>query len=117
LGGPLDYCLSTNSPQRLPLTQVLRHPAAAFGHIFSDDGYAAGYYSYLWSEVFEQDAFRAFIEEGGPYNKKTAERYRKLIVSRGNTVDVAEAYRQFRGRDPSIVPYLEDKGFPTAGAS
>ena len=67
--------------------------------------------------MFEQDAFRAFIEEGGPYNKKTAERYRKLIVSRGNTVDVAEAYRQFRGRDPSIVPYLEAKGFPTAGAS
>ena len=101
----------------MPKEMVMRHPAAAFGHIFSDDGYAAGYYSYLWSEVFEQDAFRAFIEEGGPYNKKTAERYRKLIVSRGNTVDVAEAYRQFRGRDPSIVPYLEDKGFPTAGAS
>jgi peptidyl-dipeptidase Dcp len=101
----------------MPKEMVLRHPIMAFGHIFADDGYAAGYYSYLWSEVFDQDTWAAFNEEGGPYNHKTAERYRKLILSRGNTVDPAESYRAFRGRDPSVVPYLEDKGFPTAGAT
>ena len=101
----------------MPKEMVLRHPIMAFGHIFSDDGYAAGYYSYLWSEVFDQDAWAAFNEEGGPYNKKTADRYRLEILSRGNTRDVAEAYRAFRGRDPSVVPYLRDKGFPTDGAT
>jgi peptidyl-dipeptidase Dcp len=119
-GKPIDVAKFTEATLKeigMPKEMVLRHPVMAFGHIWSGDGYAAGYYSYLWSEVFEQDAFRAFVEEGGPYNKKTAERYRKLILSRGNTVDVAEAYRQFRGHDPSIVPYLEDKGFPTSGAT
>jgi peptidyl-dipeptidase Dcp len=119
-GKPMDVVAFTNKTLAelgMPREIVLRHPIMAFGHIWSGDGYAAGYYSYLWSEVFEQDAFRAFVEEGGPYNKKTAERYRRLIVSRGNTVDVAQSYREFRGRDPSIVPYLENKGFPTAGAT
>jgi len=88
-----------------------------FDHVFASDGYAAGYYSYLWSEVLAHDAYKAWIEEGGPYKKQTAKRYRDTILSRGNTLDAAEAYRNFRGRDPSIVPYLEYKGFPTTTAT
>jgi len=101
----------------MPREIVMRHRIPHFGHVFSGDGYSAGYYSYLWSEVLDHDAFQAFVEEGGPFNKKTADRYRLSILSRGNTRDCADAYREFRGRDPSIVPYLEYKGFPTTGAT
>jgi peptidyl-dipeptidase Dcp len=97
----------------MPKEIVMRHRIPHFGHVFSGDGYAAGYYSYLWSEVLDHDAYQAFVEEGGPYNKKTAKRYHDEILSRGNTVDPADAYRAFRGRDQSIVPYLQYKGFPT----
>lgn len=100
----------------MPKEIVMRHRIPQFGHVFSGDGYSAGYYSYLWSEVLDHDAFQAFVEEGGPYNKTTAKRYHDEILSRGNTVDPADAYRAFRGRDPSIVPYLQYKGFPTTNA-
>ena len=101
----------------MPKEIVMRHRIPHFGHIFSGDGYAAGYYSYLWSEVLDHDAYQAFVEEGGPYNRKTAKRYHDTILARGNTVDPADAYRAFRGRDQSIVPYLEYKGFPTTSAT
>jgi peptidyl-dipeptidase Dcp len=83
----------------MPHEIVMRHRTPQFGHVFSDDSYKAGYYSYLWSDVLAADAFEAFIEGGGPYDKAVAERLRKFIFSVGNTVDPAEAYRQFRGRD------------------
>ena len=98
----------------MPKEIVMRHRIPQFGHVFQSDGYAAGYYSYLWSEVLDHDAFQAFLEEGGPYNPKTAKRYHDTIVSVGNTVDPAEAYRNFRGRDPDPKAYFKYKGFPTA---
>ena len=64
-------------------------------HVFSSDGYSAGYYSYLWSDVLTADAYGAFVEGGGPYDRKVAERLRKYIFSVGNTIDPAEAYRSF----------------------
>ena len=99
----------------LPDEIVMRHRPTQFAHIFSSDGYAAGYYSYLQSEVLDHDAFEAFLEHGGPYDKAMAKRYHDDIVSVGNTIDAAQAYRNFRGRDPKIDGYLRAKGFPLPG--
>ena len=96
----------------MPKEIVMRHRIPQFGHIFSGDGYSAGYYSYLWSEVLDHDAFEAFGEEGGPFNPSAAKRYHDTILQVGNTVDPADAWRDFRGRDPDPAAYLRYKGFP-----
>ncbi len=95
----------------VPPQLVLRHRVPAFGHIFSGDGYAAAYYSYIWAEVLEADVFAAFEEAGDPFDAATAERLRTTIMSVGNTVDPAVAFRNFRGRDPSPDALLKSKGF------
>jgi peptidyl-dipeptidase Dcp len=77
------------------------------------DSYSAGYYSYLWADVITADAFGAFVEAGGPYDKKVAERPRKYIFSVGNTIDPAEAYRNFRGRDPKVEALMKKRGLPS----
>jgi peptidyl-dipeptidase Dcp len=96
----------------MPGELVMRHRTPQFLHVFSSDAYSAGYYSYLWSDVLTADAFGAFVEGGGPYDRKVAERLRKYIFSVGNTVDPAEAYREFRGRDPKIEALMKKRGFP-----
>ena len=96
-------------PEELPM----RHRTPQFQHIFAGDGYSAGYYSYLWSEVLDHDAFEAFTEASGPYDKTVAKRLHDKIMSVGNTIDPADQYRAFRGRDPDVKAYLRDKGFPT----
>lgn len=96
----------------MPKEMIMRHRIPHFGHLFSDDGYAAGYYSYLWSEVLDHDAYEAFTEAGGPYDKAVARRFREKIMEVGNTLDSGQAYRNFRGRDASIVPLLKSRGFP-----
>jgi peptidyl-dipeptidase Dcp len=101
----------------MPKEIVMRHRTPQFGHIFSDDGYAAGYYSYLWSAVLDEDAFEAFNEAGGPYDKAVAKRYHDTIVSIGNKVDPAQAYRNFRGRDPEVDALLRARGFLPAKAA
>ena len=95
----------------MPKEIVMRHRTPQFLHVFSSDGYSAGYYSYLWSDVITADAFGAFVEGKGPYDKAVAERLRKYIFSVGNTVDPAEAYRAFRGRDPKIDALMQKRGF------
>lgn len=95
----------------MPNEIVLRHRLPHFLHVFSSDSYSAGYYSYLWSDVITADAFGAFVEGGGPYDKKVAERLRKYIFSVGNTIDPAEGYRSFRGRDPKIEALMKKRGF------
>jgi len=96
-------------PRELPM----RHRTPQFQHVFASDGYSAGYYSYLWSEVIALDAFEAFTEAGGPYDKAVAKRLHDCVMSVGNTLDPAQQYRNFRGRDPDVKAYLRDKGFPT----
>ena len=96
----------------MPKQMVMRHRIPAFGHVFSGEGYAAGYYGYIWAEVLEHDAFEAFKEAGGPYDKAVAKRLRETVLSVGNTVDPAEAFRNFRGRDPKPDALLRYKGFP-----
>jgi peptidyl-dipeptidase Dcp len=104
-----DELAKLSMPAELPM----RHRTPQFGHIFAGDGYSAGYYSYLWSEVLDHDAFEAFEEAGGPYDKAVAKRLHDKIMSVGNTVDPSDQYRAFRGRDPDVKAYLRDKGFPT----
>ena len=98
----------------MPSELVMRHRTPQFGHVFASDGYSAGYYSYLWSDVLTADAFEAFVEGGGAYDKGVAERLRKFIFSVGNTVDPAAAYRSFRGRDPRVEALMRKRGFPVA---
>ncbi len=95
----------------MPKEIVMRHRTPQFGHIFSSDGYSAGYYSYLWSDVITADAFGAFTEAGGPYDKKVAQRLTQNVFSVGNTIDPADGYRKFRGRDPKIEALLIKRGF------
>ncbi len=96
----------------MPTELVMRHRTPQFGHVFSSDGYSAGYYSYLWSDVLTADAFGAFTEAKGPYDKAVAARLVKYIFSIGNTVDPAQAYRNFRGRDPDVDALMRKRGFP-----
>ena len=97
----------------MPREMVMRHRLPQFGHLFSSDAYSAGYYSYLWSETMDADTWAAFEETGNPFDKGTADRFRTYLLSTGNETDRAEAYRQFRGRDPDISALLEVRGFPT----
>ncbi|WP_247236467.1 M3 family metallopeptidase [Telluribacter sp. SYSU D00476] len=95
----------------MPNELVMRHRTPQFLHIFSSDSYSAGYYSYLWSDVLTADAFGAFTEAGGPYDKKVAERLRNHVFSIGNTIDPAEGYRTFRGRDAQVEALMRKRGF------
>jgi peptidyl-dipeptidase Dcp len=72
-------------------------------------GYAAGYYAYLWSAVLRDDAFYWFKDHGG-MTRENGTRFRDMVLSRGNTIEMADMYRAFRGRDPSIEPLLEERG-------
>ena len=95
----------------MPKEIVMRHRTPQFLHVFASDGYSAGYYSYLWSDVITADAFGAFTEGKGAYDRAVAERLRKFVFSVGNTVDPADAYRSFRGRDPKIDALMKKRGF------
>ncbi|MGY2132137.1 M3 family metallopeptidase [Hymenobacter sp. HD11105] len=100
----------------MPSEIVMRHRTPQFSHVFSSDGYSAGYYSYLWSVVIAADAYGAFTEAGGPYDKAVGKRLTQQIFSVGNTVDPAEAYRSFRGRDPKTEALMRERGFPVTEA-
>jgi peptidyl-dipeptidase Dcp len=108
---PARFEKDTLAELGMPHEIVMRHRTPQFMHVFSSDGYSAGYYSYLWADVITADAFGAFVEGGGPYDKKVAERLRKYIFSVGNTIDPAEAYRSFRGRDPKVEALMKKRGF------
>jgi peptidyl-dipeptidase Dcp len=97
----------------MPKEMVMRHRLPQFGHLFSSDAYSAGYYSYLWSETMDADTWEAFEATGNPYDRKIADGFRTYLLSTGNETDRAEAYRQFRGRDPDVEALLKRRGFPT----
>lgn len=98
----------------MPDELVMRHRTPHFQHVFAGDSYSAGYYSYLWSDVLTADAFEAFMEAGGPYDPDVAGRLREHILSVGNTLDQAETYRNFRGRDAEVDALMRKRGFPTS---
>jgi peptidyl-dipeptidase Dcp len=96
----------------MPKEIVMRHRTPHFSHVFAGDGYSAGYYSYLWSDTLTADAWEAFEEGGGAWDKAVAKRLRDHVFSIGNTVDPADGYRQFRGRDAGIDALMRKRGFP-----
>jgi peptidyl-dipeptidase Dcp len=96
----------------MPDEIVMRHRTPQFSHVFGSDGYSAGYYSYLWADTLTADAWEAFTEAGGPYDPVMAKRLREHVFSVGNTVDPADAYRAFRGRDAGIDALMRKRGFP-----
>jgi peptidyl-dipeptidase Dcp len=95
----------------MPREIVMRHRTPQFGHIFSGDGYSAGYYSYLWSDTLTADAWEAFSAGKGAWDRDMAKRLRDHVFSVGNTVDPADGYRAFRGRDPQIDALMRKRGF------
>jgi peptidyl-dipeptidase Dcp len=94
----------------MPKAITMRHRSPHFAHIFSGDGYSAGYYSYLWSEVLDADAFEAFTETGDPFNPTIAKRLHDHIYAAGGRQEPDQAYKAFRGRLPSTQALLRKKG-------
>lgn len=113
---PDSFERATLEAMHMPHEIVMRHRTPQFAHIFADDGYSAGYYSYLWSDVLSADAYSAFTEAGGPYDKAVAKRLVDHIFSVGGTVDEAEGYRAFRGRDPNSDALMRSRGFEIPGS-
>jgi peptidyl-dipeptidase Dcp len=95
----------------MPRELVMRHRTPQFLHVFSDDGYAARYYSYLWADVITADAYGAFEEGAGPYDERIADKLFENVLSAGNTVDPDKGYHNFRGRAPKIDALLKKRGF------
>ncbi len=94
----------------LPPEAGLNHRMPHFQHLFAGDGYAAGYYVYLWAEVLEADAWQAFVEAGDAFDADVAARLKAQIYSRGDSVEPGAAFRAFRGRDAGVEPMLRDRG-------
>lgn len=94
----------------MPETIVMRHATPHFGHVFSGDGYSAGYYSYMWSGVLDADAFQAFKEAGDSFDPAIADKLRHYIYSSGGSMDPEDAYVGFRGKLPSPDALLEKEG-------
>lgn len=116
--GPIDpaaYERQTLKALGMPREVVMRHRTPQFSHVFSGDGYSAGYYSYLWADTLVADAWEAFEEAGGPWDRATAARLLEHVLAVGNTVDPAESYRAFRGRDAGVEPLMRKRGFSAPG--
>ncbi|SJM31715.1 M3 family metallopeptidase [Mesorhizobium delmotii] len=107
---PLRFEAETLEKLNMPDTIAMRHRTPHFGHIFAGDGYSAGYYSYMWSEVLDADAFAAFEETGDPFNPALAERLRKNIYAAGGSKDPEELYTAFRGKMPSPEAMMVKRG-------
>jgi len=101
-------------PKEIPM----RHRSTQFAHIFSGEGYSAGYYGYMWADVLTSDAAEAFASApGGFYDKDLSKKLVKYLFAAGNSVDPADAYREFRGRDAEIEALMRDRGFPVPAAA
>jgi len=94
----------------MPRAIRMRHATPHFAHVFSGDGYSSGYYSYMWSEVMDADAFAAFEEAGDPFDPETAARLERFILSAGGSQPPEELYTRFRGRMPGVEPLLKGRG-------
>ena len=94
----------------MPRAIRMRHATPHFAHVFSGDGYSAGYYSYMWSEVMDADAFAAFEEAGDPFHPETAQRLEQFILSAGGSEDAEALYLKFRGRMPGVEALLRGRG-------
>ncbi|MEM9676655.1 MAG: M3 family metallopeptidase [Pseudomonadota bacterium] len=95
---------------QMPASIAMRHSTPHFAHVFSGDGYSAGYYSYMWSEVLDADAFTAFEETGDPFDPEMSKKLLEHIYSAGGSVDPHETYTAFRGKMPTPDAMLEKRG-------
>lgn len=93
-----------------PAAIPMRHAAPHFTHVFAGDGYAAGYYSYMWAEVMDADAFAAFLETGDPFDRETAARLERWILSKGDSLPADELWLKFRERKPGVHALLRGRG-------
>ena len=98
----------------MPAAITMRHATPQFAHVFSGDGYSSGYYSYMWSEVMDADAFEAFEQAGGPFDPERAKALETHILSTGGSKDAAELYTAFRGRLPGVEALLKGRGLNAA---
>ncbi|MBR9840719.1 MAG: M3 family metallopeptidase [Rhodobacteraceae bacterium] len=94
----------------MPQAITMRHATPHFAHVFSGDGYSSGYYSYMWSEVMDADAFAAFEEAGSAFDPETAEKLEEFILSKGGSREAEELYTSFRGRMPGVEALLKGRG-------
>jgi peptidyl-dipeptidase Dcp len=101
----------------MPAEIGMRHRSPHFLHVFAGAGYAAGYYSYMWSEVLDADAFEAFQETGDAFDPVTAARLRDVILSAGGSRDAEELYKAFRGRLPTADALMRKRGLADAVTS
>jgi peptidyl-dipeptidase Dcp len=111
---PMAAQVETLARIGMPSAIVMRHATPHFQHVFAGEGYSAGYYSYMWSEVMDADAFAAFREAGDVFDPATAARLAADILSAGGSRDEAELYRAFRGRLPGVAALLEQRGLVPA---
>src|SRR6202007_2709509 len=98
---PLRFEAETLEKLHMPDTIAMRHRTPHFGHVFSGDGYSAGYYSYMWSEVLDADAFSAFEETGNSFDPALAVKLKEHIYAAGGSKDPEELYKAFRGKMPT----------------
>jgi peptidyl-dipeptidase Dcp len=94
----------------MPEAVTMMHRLPHFRHLFSGDSYAAGYYVYMWAEVLDADAFNAFLEAGDAFDAETAKRLYDYVYSAGDSIEPADGYRAFRGRDATVEPMLKKRG-------
>jgi peptidyl-dipeptidase Dcp len=94
----------------MPRAIGMRHATPHFAHVFAGDGYSSGYYSYMWSEVMDADAFSAFEEAGGAFDPEMAGKLQEFILSKGGSQDAQALYLQFRGRMPGVEALLKGRG-------
>ncbi len=109
---PHDFEKEVLKEINMPSEIVMRHRIPQFAHIFSSDGYAAGYYSYLWADVINADAYEAFLEGNGPFDKVISKRLYDTVLSVGNTIDNEEMYENFRGHAPQSDALMRARNFP-----
>ncbi|HEX8828560.1 MAG TPA: M3 family metallopeptidase, partial [Xanthobacteraceae bacterium] len=108
---PSEFEAQSLDRMGMPEEIAMRHRLPHFAHIFAGGGYAAGYYSYMWSEVLDADAFSAFEETGDIFDPATAKRLRQSIYAAGGLQQPADAYKAFRGRLPTADALLRKRGF------
>lgn len=109
---PEEFEKKILSEINMPSEIVMRHRIPQFAHIFSSDGYAAGYYSYLWADVINADAYEAFLDGNGPFDKVISKRLYDTVLSVGNTIDNEEMYENFRGHAPQSDALMRARNFP-----
>ncbi len=114
---PDTFERQTLAELQMPDEIVMRHRSPQFGHIFSGEGYSAAYYGYMWADVLTADAAEAFADApGGFYDQELAGKLVEFLFAPRNSLDPADAYRAFRGRDAKIEALMRDRGFPVPGA-